>query len=54
MKKAINIISILWLLCGIVCIIYGISIGAVEVSPTTAGLCALAGGLFGIVESFRK
>ena len=56
MKKAISIISILQLLCGVVCIIYGICYWCqiVEVDPTTAGLYAITCGLFGILAAFRK
>lgn len=56
MKKAINIISILQLLCGIACIIHGICYWCelVEVDPATAGLYAIACGLLGILDAFRK
>jgi uncharacterized membrane protein len=56
MKKAISIISILQLLCGIACIIYGICFWCelVEVNPTTAGLYAIACGIFGIMDAIRK
>jgi uncharacterized membrane protein len=56
MKKVTNTISILQLFCGIGCLTYGILYiaGTLEVSPVTAGIYAIACGLFGIIDSFRK
>ena len=51
-----KIISILQLFGGIGCLTYGILYiaGVLEVSPVTAGIYAIAYGLFVIMDSFRK
>jgi uncharacterized membrane protein len=56
MKKVTNTISILQLFCGIGCLTYGILYiaGTLEASPVTAGIYAIACGLFGIMDSFRN